>query len=348
MPVLLVGGVELVWLVVAVAAIVVLLAAYVLFQPIRYVFSKLPLVGGYVAGVVDRFLTDAIRAIAGAMDSSVHAVGHLIWAGSVGLWHLWYQTVRGIVQALQSAAHALTVAYQQGAAAIGWAQAAVNGALSAVRGWVNNAEAVAAGEVGAALNTAEGMVSQASAAADSLFATAEADIASVASDVVSEANTVLGEAEAFAAGLSDRVLSEANTLFGQAEAALEGAVAGIDSAVSGLAGQLSGLEGEVAGIAGTLGILAVIPALLSQVGALTTEADTCLKPLCDTVTPNAGQLGKMGRFLSGLETLGVDVVVAGLFAAAVADPVGLARETVTLVEDVGGPVVAGVRDMTGL
>lgn len=62
------------------------------------------------------------------------------------------------------------------------------------------------------------------------------------------------------------------------------------------------------------------------------ELDTCVAPLCDTVTPNAKQLGKLGNLLKNLENLGIAAVLAALVGEAVADPDAASAQVI----DVGG------------
>jgi hypothetical protein len=57
-----------------------------------------------------------------------------------------------------------------------------------------------------------------------------------------------------------------------------------------------------------------------------TEVDTCLAPLCDTVTPNANQLGKLGQLLKSWEGAGVAALLAAVVAEAIADPQAAADE----------------------
>lgn len=348
MPVLAIGGVELVALIVAFAALLVLLAFWVFAKPIEGVLSNVPVIGGYMSNAFSAGLKAVMTGIFSAIEWMAKGTAHMFWAFGTGVWHLWFQTVQTVVDAKQ------------------WAIQAYN---------------IAAGAVHTAISTATALAQQAIADAQGLFRTVENDLAA---EVTQVETTLQGEINALASGAAaaaiaaegqalsvitgtlgvlqtevDHVESEAVTLFGQAETAIAGAVseleaaiaaglAGVQADVQGLAGQIQGVEGELAPLLGALPLLGTIPAIGSAVGAITTEVDTCLKPLCDTVTPNAGQLGKLGQFLQGLETLGVDVLVAGLFLEAVTNPAGLARETVTLAEDVGGPVITGIRDLTGL
>ena len=348
MPVLALGAVDLVILIVGVFALLILLAAWVGMKPLQAVANAVGWPISLLAGAISHFLGWAMKQIAQGLDSLVHATGHLIWAAGVGLWHWVYQVTQALVNAYAAVGHALAVAYQEGQAAIGWAQNAIAGAMSTVQGWVNAAETAAATDSAQALATAEAGIAAAESQAQSLFSTAEAGISSVAADVISEAAAVLGTAEAFATGLADDVRSLAVDLFGQAEAGIQ-AVGGDVQALAGtISGEISGIESQLGSMQGALGALATIPLLQSLVNSLATEADTCLKPLCDTVTPRAPQLGKLGQFLAGIEDLAIDALVAALFVEAVTHPGAVASEAETLIRAVGEPVVTGIRDLTGL
>jgi hypothetical protein len=69
-----------------------------------------------------------------------------------------------------------------------------------------------------------------------------------------------------------------------------------------------------------------------QIDSLKNETDQCLEPLCDTVTPNARQLGKLGSLLKAFEGLGLAAVLAALVVEAIADPAAAASQ----IETAGG------------
>ena len=93
---------------------------------------------------------------------------------------------------------------------------------------------------------------------------------------------------------------------------------------------------QVAGIAEAAAIAKTLAQVQPQLDALKTETDDCLKPLCDTVTPNAPQLGKLGSLLKATEGEAWLVLLFGAIVAAVVDPEG----TAVAVDDVLGPDVA--------
>jgi len=348
MPVLALGAVDLIALLIALAALLVLGAMWVFAAPIQAVLGRVPVVGGYLGTSFTDGLEAVMRSVVYTYDRMSHAVGHFFWALAVGWWHLLYQNVQTLVhlgeqiggvatrlgqlfaQAVADAEYLASVAYNTAlslfAQAVALAETLYGDAISIVQQYYNQAIAYAGGIFWDALN----VMNQVEA---SILATVAADVGFLEHAITSAA---------------DDVRSEAVTLFGQAEAAVAGLAGQVAADVQALTSDISGIETQLGPLVGALPLLGAIPLLQSAVAAVTTEVDTCLTPMCDTVTPRAPQLGRLGQFLQGLETLGVDALVAGLFTEAIVNPGGLARDTITLVEDVGDPVVAGIRDLTGL
>ena len=351
MPVLAIGGVDLIVLLVGLAAILILTAAWVFFKPIAAVLRHVPFVGGTIANTVSRWLLDAIKAVAGSFDALVHGTAHLFWALGVGIWHLTYQTV-------QSLTH-LTFLAQ-------WAGNIASQALSTASGVAAALPGEIAGAITQAETFAEDQVTQAITGLNSVIT---ADIAGVESDLTGAINTLeqalasglAGAQDALNAGLNalegdiavatDQVLSEANTLFGEAEAAIT--TLGVD--VAALPAEIEGtipgiIDGIVPGI-----IAGAIPGILSQViprvTTLEGEFNECVEPLCDTVTPNAKQLGDLGKLLQGLEGLAEVGALMALLVAAVEDPKGTAgvvEETMGWVAPLSLDLVHAVGDAAGV
>ena len=70
----------------------------------------------------------------------------------------------------------------------------------------------------------------------------------------------------------------------------------------------------------------------TQLAPIRTELQTCVEPLCDTVTPNAKSLGNLGKLLTDLTGLFEAGVLGALLVAAVKDP----KDTAQAVVDVTG------------
>lgn len=348
MPVLAIGGVELVALIVAAVAIAVLIAAWVFAGPMRGVLSHIPLVGGYVANVFDVWLSAVVRASASYLDSKVLGIGRALFGLGAGLWHLVYKITAGIAAAISAARYALNTAHSLYQQALGFAQNAANVALAGAEALYNDAIAHANNLYNHAIWFTQGQIAGVISLAQQLYGQAVAHTNDLYNHAIWFTQGQIATVESEIATVQSDVLSEANRLFGEAEQAITNVEGQVAADVAGLQGAINGIEGQVSGLEALWGVVAAIPLLQTAVTTLTTEAATCLEPLCDTVTPRAPQLGKLGNFLQGLETLGVDVLVAGLFTEAITNPRGLAQDTVGLVQAVGDPVVTGIRDLTGL
>jgi hypothetical protein len=348
MPVLAIGGVELVAFIVAIMAILLLFAGQWLFKLISAVLSHLPLVGGYIASVVGGWLATEVGNLAHQLDNQVFGMAHFLWSTAVGLWHIVNQMTTAIGDAKL-----------WGVGAWSHAENLVSSLFDTFTGQLGRDLIAINNEIGAVEALGAGAVATAEQYAAALVASATAGIAGQISDVSSEANRLFGEAEAAAVAgtaeaealahaLADEVQSEAVTLFGQAE----GAITVIQGQIQALPGQIEGvipgiIDGIVPGI-----IAGAIPGILSQViprvQALEGEVTECLEPLCDTVTPQAPRLGKLGQLFQDLEGLAVEAVILALAAEAVHNPQAVVSDITGVVQDVGGGALSGFRDLVGV
>lgn len=165
---------------------------------------------------------------------------------------------------------------------------------------------------------------------DQKFGKAESDIGAVLSAAVGSALNAQHSAEAYAKSLHDIAESDISTVWTDAyQTALNvehNAYTYTDQAVSGLS---SSIETKLA--------TQVEP----ELAKVSTAVDTCLEPLCDTVTPNAKNLGKLGNLLKGLEAVGIAALISGLVAAAVADP----QAAADAIDTAGGWVTGAADDL---
>ena len=347
MPVLALGAVDLVALLVALAAVLVLAAMWVFAKPIEAVLGRVPYVGRYLNGSFSAFLEWAIQGVIQVYDSLTHAVGHWLYGLAAGLWHLVYQQVQTLTflgQQIVATAERMGVLFTQ---AMNQALLSFWQAAGFAQGLFNTAEADIASAAATALADTEWFAGVLHDQITAAAATALADTEWFAAVLHNEIGAAAATLEGDIATVQSDVISVANTLFGEAEAAIAGVEAEVTSVAAGLEGQIQGVEGQLGPLLGILPLVGTIPLLNSAVQALTAEADTCLKPLCDTVTPSAKQLGSLGKFLQGLEALGIAGLATLLFEEAVNDPKGLAHDTVSVVEAVGDPIVSGVRTLIG-
>lgn len=133
--------------------------------------------------------------------------------------------------------------------------------------------------------------------------------------------------------LTAQIAAEANT----AEQQVKNAVATAEQYAQGL----------TAGV-GAAAVAQVLAQLQPQINALQTETDECLAPLCDTVTPNAKNLGNLGKLL-GLFT---DAAGLGLLLALLVEAAHNPGQVVVDAENdlagFVGDLAAGVRDLIGV
>ena len=94
----------------------------------------------------------------------------------------------------------------------------------------------------------------------------------------------------------------------------------------------TGVESNILGVAIPSAVAALATQVETELQPVRDELSTCVAPLCDTVTPNAKQLGRLGGLLKALEGLGIAAVLAGLVAEAVTDPDAASSAVI----DVGG------------
>lgn len=332
MPVLLLFGIDLVPFFIAAAAMLALLAGHVFMQVLKTIADDAPFPVDILAGAISGGLQKAMSLLIRPFDLLVAPLARVIMSITAGVWNFLYQTVRAIADAKNWAVEAYRIGLQveqNTTAAIGALDTRVTAELSNALAEVQSIEGNLANLVGTEINNAvqfalvpiEGAISDVQSEANRLFGTAESDIA-----------TAEAQAEAFAQGLADAVQSEAVRLFGTAEAditALQDQVLGIPAEIAGVVDQV--VPADIAAALEAAGVLA-IPGLLSQVAALEAEATECLEPLCDTVTPNANELGQLGKLLKDLEGLFAAGALMALLVAAVEDPKG----TAGAVQDVMG------------
>jgi hypothetical protein len=204
---------------------------------------------------------------------------------------------------------------------------------------------------------------------DNLFAQAEADIAAGDTTVLHEAehlyNLVEGDlanqiaqAKAHADAVGNEVLGQAEHLYNLAEGDIVNSLAEaktyanqVGNVVLGDAEHLYNLaEGDITNqVAASIptAVARAVAAVQPQISKIQTAVDDCLEPLCDTVTPQAPRLGRLGNLLQGLESLGVEALLIALAAECLTDPAAVAHDVDAVVTDVGGPIMAGFRDLIG-
>lgn len=348
MPVLAIGGVELVAFIVALSVFLTLLAGWVFFKAFGAVTGGGFSIFGWnpVTSITD-FLGDAMKSVVGVFSAQADAVAHWLWAYGVGLWHLAYQIVSGIEDAKR------------------WAVQGVSSAVTGLQTSVDHADALfsqAQTDLRNGLTVTEEHVGDVLTIASALFNTAEADIVRVAnadadaavSVAVSYANTLYDQAVTRIDTLKGELVADINTTSAYAATLYDEAVTRIDTLKGELVTDIAGALGTaetyadaVAKAAAGVAAAGVLAQVLPQVFSVTADIAECVEPLCDTITPNAGVLGKLGQFLTGLEALGVVALLFELVDQAVTNPQGAASD----LDELGGlvtSVAGGMASVVGL
>jgi hypothetical protein len=354
-PFLALGAVDLVALFVALAVLLVLFAFWV---PLKVLQGPLNAAGhfsvaGYSVGVnigdvVVHFIEDAIKGVVGAFDAGATAAGELFWALGVGVWHLVHQIVTSITDVKQSV---VALAAHVGTVATGLTNS-IDFVAGVVPGLISAAVDYLRAEAFAAINAVISSVDFLATVVPDLINTAIAHVLAITGAAIQQ---VGNSVDFLATVVPDLINTAIAHVLGETSAAIQEVGNSVDFLAGAVEAEVLGLTNEITGVASEVGPLVgafaaggIISLLVSNVAAITTEVDDCLKPLCDTVTPNAGQLAHIGKFLQGLEALGLAVGVTALFEEAVTDPGGLAHEVVTVMEDIGNPIITGIRDTVGV
>lgn len=333
---------------VALAALLMLGAAWVFFEVIRRVLGHVWLVGSSIAGIIESGLLSAMKSIANDLDGLQHGIAHWLWSTAVGIWHLVYQLTNAIADAKQWAVNA----YFQATGALASAEAYAAAQANAVASQLGSDVAALDRDITNAIGSAEAFTSASVAAAIAGVNTAIADVENAAVRDLAAAEAFTSSQVAAAIAAAQTAASDVQNWAVQQLAGVEGTITSLEAQVAAIPAELQGvigqtIPGDIASALAAAGV-ASIPGLLSQVAALTTEADTCLQPLCDTVTPNAPKLGNLGKFLSGLEALGIEAAILALAAEAVTDPTAVVNDIDTVVKTVGQPLVTVARELVNL
>lgn len=332
---------------VAVVALLLLLAIALLLLVAEHAIPDIPVIGSAIRDAIVSALTAVRNALFGFLKSVVRPILDVTWRGmllnmralgwianaviktpwAIAMAAGW---VRQLAMSLYGQAVSIVQSYYNQAV---WHADAVGAqVLGDAEGLYNSAVAHADAIGATVLGDAENLYNQAVWHADGLFATAEADIGRVAGTI---------------GAAVDGAVVHAEQLFTTAEADI-GRLEGIVQADIATAVRVA--EGYAEGVAAVLSAAAatgVIAQVMPLVQALTTEADTCLKPLCDTVTPNAPQLGRLGTILKDLEGLGLAALVLALLDEAYHHPADVVRAVRTVSDDVARPVLDAGRQLIG-
>lgn len=347
MPVLVLFGVDLTALIIGLAALLLLLAGWVVFKAIALLFQKVPLVGSTIANTVFNKLADVMKQLGKDLDPFVKGFAVFLATLGLAIWRFMYYTVRAVRNAKNEAIQARLDAQNAYIAAV--AQANI---------MFQRAEQDSFDNLVAADNYAVG-----------LFTGLTNQIAILQNEITNLQNGTAGVSQGYVDFQVNQLRAELNTDVNtinntltqdnlgfqtQLNTDVSTINATITRDVTDLTNQLNGVTASIPGI--TLGeIGALTPGIIAQaaaqlapeLNAIKTEVTQCLDPLCDTVTPQAKRLGHLGNLLQGLELLAVEAIIVALAAECLTNPRAVVDDISTVVTSVGGGVMAGFRDLVG-
>lgn len=246
-----------------------------------------------------------------------------------------YNSAIGYSQALYNAA--IGHANDLHNIAIGYSQALYNAAVNHANGLYNLSIQHADGLYNLSIQHADGLYNLSIQHADVLYNAGLQNTANVAHALESNINAVQTQ-------LTQLVGTDVTSLTRSITDVANTAEQQVKNAVS----QAEAVAGTLAASAGASAVAKVVAALQPQIDAIKTETDQCLTPLCDSVTPNARQLGNLGKLLHGA----TDALMLGGLVAFLAecahDPQAAASEVESVLGTVVHGAATGARDLIGV
>lgn len=330
----------------------ILVGAIALFALLTLPFLKLlvdrgvpnvPLIGGAIRDALKSGLDAIYSGLHTVLDDAAVPVALLVNGIALTLWWLTYFVVSGITAGIVYANQAIRLAEDLYNQAVAYTVTIANQVLGAVYTLVHQVYQYADSLYGQAVGVAEALYNQAVGVAEALYnraigyadqigAQARAYAVTVAQGVLGALYTLYGQA-----------VAHADSLFGQAEAEIRALGADVINTATQTLGEAETFATTAAGTAAAAAAAGVLAQVIPRVLTLEADAAECLRPLCETVTPNAKILGDLGKLLTGLENVGLAGLLAALVAEAVHDPKAAAGD----VETVGGWVTGTAKELIG-
>ena len=342
-----IGAEDLVLVIWALAAMLVVGAAWILMAVVFEVFGNISVLGAHPFALAAGLLKAAMDKLGGQLMQYLDPIGHFFYGLAMGIWRPLYvigDTIAGLVTQILGVNQAL----QSGLSGLrSLEQSDVQNLINNLHADIGNVEA----DIGGTLQAAETYANQVS---DGVLGDAEHLYNLAEGDIVNRAAATRAYADQVGAG----VLGDAEHLYNLAEGDIVNSAAATrayaDQVSNGVLSQAEHLynlaEGDIVNskaAAVTEAVAEAVATLQPQLSKVQTAVDDCLEPLCDTVTPQAPRLGRLGNLLQGLESLAVEAVILALAAEAVHDPAAVVSDVKTVVQDVGGGALNGFRDLIG-
>lgn len=342
-----IGAEDLVLVIVALAAMIVVGAAWVIMAIVFEVFGNISVLGAHPFALAAGLLKAAMDKVGSQLMKYLDPIGHFFYGLAMSLWRPLY-VIGATIAGLATQILGVSQASSAGLAALrALEQSDVQNLINNLHADIANVE----GDIANTLTEANAYADQVSGGvlgdAEHLYNLAEGDI------VNSAAAT-----RAYADQITNGVLSDAEHLYNLAEGdivnsrvAAETYADQVGNAVLSQAEHLYNLaEGDIVNskaAAVTEAVAQAVATLSPAISKVQTAVDDCLEPLCDTVTPNAGRLGHLGNLFKDLEDLGIEALMIALAAEAIHNPAAVVADVKGTVQAVGDGVMAGFRDLVG-
>ena len=346
-----IGIEELPAVVLALMCMLVVGAGWVIMAVVFEIFGNISVLGahpfGLAAGLLSGLINKAMNKLGGFLMKYLDPVGNFFYGLAMTLWRPLYvigATIAGLTTQLLGLSQSTSSGFTDVRGAIVAGDQAVTRAadneITQNVGTLNNRITAIQNDTNTAISDLGRTVSEdyngAISHADDLYNRVEGDLT----------NSVRALQATIASDTNDAI-NHANDLYNRVEGDLTNSVRSLTQAD---ATNLQTAENFATSLVGGLGLgslRSTVTALQGQVSKIQTETDECLTPLCDTVTPQAPRLGRLGNLFQELEALGFDALIVAMAAEALHDPAAVVSDVKTVVSDVGSPLMTAFRDLIG-
>lgn len=321
---LLVGVFDLVEIAAGIIFFLVVAAGWSIYSPLFDVLNGISILGIKPFGFLSSLLADSMKKLWSVGAHYVEPWAHLLWSWVMTIWRPLYV----IVSTLQFLAGQITGVSQGSQAGLAQLKAQEQ---TDVQNLINNLHRDVAILQAQEVADVSRLSAQEHADIVNLINNLHADVATLQDKETGDITNVINNLHADVATLQNQITQSSAALTQRLAGDVSTINATINRDVNSLtqadANTLRTAENFATGLVSGLGIgglTQTVTALQSQVGKIATETAECLDPLCDTVTPNANELGNLGNLLKALEGLFGVAALTGLLVAAVEDPKGTA------------------------
>lgn len=325
-----IAGVDLVWVIVGVFCIVLSFAGWVIFRVLDDLFGGISILGFRPFHLVFGLLEGVMKKFNGWADGQVVHFGKFLWALVMFVWRplfmlseVLFGLAANIFSNAQDAQHGTSAETNRATGAENGLQAQINQnaaansqAFSYLDQAVNTLNQSTIPTVVAELNLLDSRLTALQGQAGGVSA---AQLAQLQNQLEQELTNNVSNLNAGIQHAEDLAVQGDNNLSAQLQNQVANGVSTAESFATGaIAGAAPGIVAQA------------VAAMQPPLNAITTDLAECLDPLCDTVTPNASQLGDLGKLLKALEALFGAAALTGLLVAAVEDPKRAADDLVSV------------------